>query len=132
MNKIIRYSEAFKLQVVREVESGRHGSCHGAAMAYGIRGSATVAQWVRRYGKSHLLKKVVRVETTDERNELKRFRERVRELERALSDAYIELRLDSAYLKLACKAAGEDDVAEFKKKHVGMLSMPQRQTVTPL
>lgn len=123
MSDVIRYSEAFKLQVVREVESGKHRNCHAAAAAYGIRGVGTVSRWVDHYGKSHLLKKVVRVETTDDRNELKRLKARVRELEGALSDAHLDLRLERSYLALACKAGGDGDVEGFKKKHAGKLSI---------
>ena len=123
MSTVMRYSEAFKLQVIREVESGRHGSCHAAAMAYGIRGIGTVSRWITKYGKSHLLRKVVRVETADERNELKRLKAECRRLKEALADAHLDLRLERSYLKFACRAAGQDDVAEFKKKHAGTLSM---------
>ncbi len=123
MNETMCYSEAFKLQVVAEIESGRHASCHAAAGVYGIRGHDTVARWVRHYGKSHLLRKVVRVETPDERREIARLKAHVRELESALSDAHLEARLERSYLKLACRAAGEEDVEAFKKKHAGTLSM---------
>lgn len=116
MGTVMRYSEAFKLQVVREVESGRHGSCHAASEAYGIRGIGTVSRWVAQYGKSHLLRKVVRVETVDERNEVKRLKVECRKLKEALADAHLDLRLERSCLKLACRAAGQDDVEEFKKK----------------
>jgi len=122
MRDSIRYSEAFKLQVVREIESGRHASCFAAAAAYGIRGLSTVNRWVRHYGKSHLLGKVVRVETTAERNELKRLKAQVRELQAALSDAHLDLRLEKAYLAISCERAGDGDVVAFKKKHAGKLS----------
>ena len=123
MNETMRYSEAFKLQVVREVESGRHRNCSEASAVYGIRGAGTVARWVRRYGKSHLLRKVVRVETADERREIERLRAQVKEFQAALSEAHLELRLERSYLKLACRAAGEQDVEAFKKKHAGTPSM---------
>lgn len=113
----IRYSEAFKLQVVRELESGKLGSCFAAREAYGIRGATTVQRWVRQYGREHLLRRVVRVETVDEVSELKALRKRVRELESALSDAHLGKRFDDAYLKIACRAAGIEDVEDFKKKH---------------
>lgn len=122
MSEVIRYSEAFKLQVVREVETGRYSGCFAAAQCYGIGSPATVSRWVRHYGKSHILRKVVRVETADELHELKRLKARVRELESALSDAHLDLRLERTFLELACEAAGQDDVAEFKKKHGGKLS----------
>lgn len=115
----IRYSEAFKLQVVRELEQGRFESIGAVGRAYGIGGSDTVASWVRRFGKDHLLRKVVRVMKADEQAEVQALRKRVRELERALADAHLDLRLEAAYVKLACKAAGVEDVEEFKKKHAG-------------
>ena len=115
----MRYSEAFKLQVVRELEQGRFESAGAAGRAYGVQGSRTVALWVQRFGKDHLLRRVVRVMKADERAEVEALRKRVRELERALADAHLDLKLEAAYVKLACEAAGVEDVAEFKKKHVG-------------
>ena len=115
----IRYSEAFKLQVVRELEQGRFDNPTAAGRAYGVNGTETVANWVRRYGKDHLLRKVIRVMKTDEQAEVKALRKRVRELERALADAHIDLKLEEAYVELACEAAGIEDVVEFKKKHAG-------------
>jgi len=115
----IRYSEAFKLQVVRELEQGRYESADGAGRAYGVNGHGTVARWVRQFGKDHLLGKMVHVMKADEQTELKALRKRVKDLERALADAHLDLKLEEAYVKLACKVAGVEDVAEFKKKHVG-------------
>ena len=123
MKQKIRYSEAFKLQVVREIENGRHSCCYAASNLYGIRGTTTVARWVRDYGKSHLLNKVVRVETADERNELKRLKAECRRLKEALADAHLDLRLERAYLAISCKRNGDEDVTEFKKKQVGKLSI---------
>lgn len=121
MRPIMRYSEAFKLQVIRELEDGRFRSPFEAGRAYGVKGGGTVAYWLRRYGKNRLLGKVVRVETPKEVNEAKELRKRVRELEKALADAHIDSRLDAAYLRIACRAAGIEDVDDFKKKHAGKL-----------
>ncbi|MEI7903707.1 MAG: transposase [bacterium] len=123
MKEIVRYSEAFRLQVVQEVESGKYPNCHAAGLAYGIRGVATVHRWLVHYGRSHLLRKVVRVETTDERDELKRLKGELRKVKEALADAHLDLRLERAYLAISCRSSGEPDVAGFKKKHAGMLSM---------
>jgi transposase-like protein len=131
MREVVLYSEAFRLQVVNEVEGGKFPSCHAAGLAYGIRGVATVRRWMVRYGKSHLLRKVVRVETVDERDELKRLKAEVRRLKEALGDAHLDLRLEEAYLRIACRRSGEQDVAEFKKKHAGMLSMTPSGKVPP-
>jgi transposase len=120
--EVMRYSEAFKLQVVRELERGRYKSPWEAGLAYGVKNHHTVARWVRQFGKDHLLGKLVRVMKADEEAEVKALRRRVRELERALADAHIDLKLEAAYVELACEAAGVEDVAEFKKKHAGVQS----------
>ena len=117
--EVMRYSEAFKLQVVRELEQGRFKTATEAGRAYGVKWPYTVASWVKQFGKNHLLGKLVRVMNADEETEVKALRKRVRELEKALADAHIDLKLEEAYVKLACKAAGVENVAEFKKKHVG-------------
>ena len=121
-NGVVRYSEAFKLQVVRQLEQGHFGNPWEAGQAYGVKGTGTVARWVRQFGKDHLLGKVVRVMQADEQAEVKALRKRVRELERALADAHLDLKLEAAYVELACEAAGVQDVAGFKKKHAGVQS----------
>lgn len=124
--RVIRYSEAFKQEVVREVEEGRFGSPHEAAKAYGIRGNATVYRWLKEYGKSHLLRKVVRVEKPGEPGEIKRLQERVRELETALTDEYIDRILAESFFKILCERTNTDGEA-FKKKHAGTASTLRRR-----
>ena len=119
---IVRYSEAFKLQVVSELESGKFSCIFEARKRYGINGVGTVESWILKYGKNHLLNKVVRVESTKERNQLKEMKAKIRELESALSDAHLDLRLERAWGELACEAAGIDDVDAFKKKALAGLS----------
>jgi transposase-like protein len=120
MRDSIQYSEAFKLQVVREVEEGKHASCWAAREAYGIRGSMTVARWVREYGKSHLLGKVVHVQSPGERSEVRKLKDRVVVLEKALVDAHLDLRLERAYLEIACEEGWKGSVDELKKKGGGL------------
>ena len=43
------YSMSFKLEVVREVESGEQ-SAHGVCRKYGIQARSTVVSWLRKYG----------------------------------------------------------------------------------
>lgn len=115
-NGNIRYSEAFKLAVVRELEE-QDLPFNEVRRKYGIRGCDTVQAWVRKYGNGHR-GYTIRVEKPEEINELKRLKERVRRLESALADANIDLALERAYTELACERAGLD-VAEFKKKATG-------------
>lgn len=118
---VIRYSEAFKLQVLREFDEGRFKTPSEAARTYGIRSQGTIRYWARKYGKQHLLSKVIRVETPKEIDETQVLRKRVRDLEKALADAHLRERFDAAYLKIACRTAGIEDVEGFKKKHAGKL-----------
>jgi transposase len=115
----IRYSEAFKMQVVREVEHSGE-AFEVVRRKYGIGGSETVQKWVRWYGNGSR-GKIIRVEKPEEINELKQLRERTQRLERALADANLELALERQYTRLACERAGIEDVAEFKKKADGQL-----------
>lgn len=117
-NRGIRYSEAFKMTVVREVEE-QDLPFEQVRRKYGIRGSYTVQKWVRQYGNGSRGIRI-RVEKPEEINELKRLKERVRRLESALADANIDLALERAYTELACERAGLP-VEEFKKKAAGQL-----------
>lgn len=117
-NTGIRYSEAFKMAVVREVEE-QDLPFEQARRKYGIRGCFTVQAWVHKYGNGSRGKRI-RVEKPEEINELKRLKERVRRLESALADANIDLALERAYTELACERAGME-VEEFKKKAAGRL-----------
>jgi transposase-like protein len=116
-NHGIRYSEAFKIAVVRELEE-QDMPCDHVRRKYGIRGSVTVQKWVRKYGNGTRGKRI-RVETPEEINHTEQLKQRVRALERALADANIDLVLERAYTKMACERAGIKDVEGFKKKHRG-------------
>jgi transposase len=51
-NKVVGYSEALKMQVVREVECGKITQA-GACRRYGILGHSTVLKWCRKYGRQN-------------------------------------------------------------------------------
>lgn len=105
------------MEVVREMEA-EGLSCNRARQKYGIGGRNTVEKWARKYGKG-LIGKVIRVETPQEVNELKKLKERVKRLETLLADTNLELALERQYTRLACERAGIEDVEEFKKKAAG-------------
>jgi transposase len=116
-NAGIRYSEAFKMQIVREVEL-EGVACDHVRRKYSIRGTATVPSWVRKYGNGSWGRRI-RVETPEEINHTEQLKRRVRALERALADANIELVLERQFTRIACERAGIRDVVEFKKKAGG-------------
>lgn len=112
----IRYSEAFKMAVVRELESSGEPFDH-LRRKYGL-GVSTVQVWTRKYGNG-TRGKVIRVDTPKEIDENKGLKEGVRRLESALADSNVELALERAYTQLACQRAGIKEVEEFKKKADG-------------
>jgi len=114
--KVIRYSKAFKMQAVREVESGE--SRAGAVQRkHGIRGADTVIRWVRQLG-SGKYGKIIRVEKAGEMNEAARVRRQLQLAKEALADAHMELALEKAFLMVACEQL-DQTVEGFKKKHGG-------------
>jgi transposase-like protein len=114
--KVIRYSKAFRLQIVREVESGEK-CAYQVALKYDVSPS-TVSWWVRQFG-SGKYGKVIRVERADEMRETARLRQQLRRAKEALADAHMELALERAYLEVACEQM-EQSVEDFKKKHGGL------------
>ncbi len=125
-NTAIRYSEAFKKQVVDEIACGKFPSPYKARIAYGIGGCDTVESWVKKYGREDLLPKRIRIETMKERDQLKEARKRIKELEAALADAHIDNCLEHAFLEIACERM-DIDVHDFKKKNALTLSDVRRK-----
>lgn len=114
-SEAVRYSEAFKQQVISELEAGKFNGPFAAARAYGIRGTATINGWLRKYGRRDLMPRRITITTMTEQDEAKALKKRVRELEKALADTHMKELLGEAYLEIACKRLGLE-VEEFKKK----------------
>ena len=113
----VRYSESFKMTVVRELESGDL-PFDRLRRKYGIAGQGTVQKWARKYGRSDL-GKIIRVEKPKEINERDQMKRRIKALEKALADAHLDLAIERATTRLVCERAGIVDVGEFKKKAGG-------------
>jgi transposase len=112
--------------VVDEIARGKFSSMHCAQTAYGIKGSETVAKWVRKYGREDLLPKRIRIETMEETDQLKEARKRVKQLEAALADAHIDQCVEHAFLEIACEWM-EVDMDDFKKMNGLTLSDVRRK-----
>jgi transposase-like protein len=113
---VIRYSKAFKMQAVREVETGQN-CARAVERKYGIKGNGTVTGWVRQLG-SGKYGKIIRVEKPDEISEASRLRRQLQLTKGVLADAHIELALEKAFLAVACEQM-DQTVEGFKKKHAG-------------
>lgn len=117
----IRYGEAFKRQVVHEIETGKFEGATAAAKAYSIKGAATIARWIKAYGRPETMPRRITITTAEEQDEAKQLRKRVAQLEKALADAHMAGLLGECYLDIACRELGEP-VEDFKKKSATRLS----------
>ena len=59
MRTIIKYTDDFKNKVLDEMESGKLKSIEDAKRTYGIYGSATLSNWIKKFGRERLYTKVV-------------------------------------------------------------------------
>lgn len=113
--RVIRYSHGFKIKLVRETEE-EGNSPYQVGRKYRVKGG-TVMRWVREYG-SGKHGKVIRVERSDEINELTRLRRELRTVKDALADAHVALAVEKAYVDLACEQLGQQP-EDWRKKQDG-------------
>lgn len=107
--QIIRYSTSFKLQVVRELEKG--ASIDELRQRYKIGGGTTIQSWLRKFGKNHLVNKVVRIETMEERDRLKQLEAENKKLKMALADSLMAQRC----LEVLIEEANKEFKTDIKK-----------------
>jgi len=103
----LRYSEAFKLKVVDEIEKGRYSEAD-VRKVYGINGGATVSRWLRKYGFNDDVGKVIRIEMKDERDKIKQLEKEKHELERALAKTQVKVLAYEALIDIAKEDYGID------------------------
>ena len=82
---IMRYSSSFKQKVINEIES-EGLSISAASRRYDIRGGQTIQKWLKKYGKSQYLNKIVRVEMKGEKDRVKELEAEVNKLKIALAE----------------------------------------------
>ncbi len=114
---IIRYSEAFKSQILNEIESGSL-TISQAQRKYGITGADTIPRWARKSGRFGIVPKLIRVEHPKERDQAKALKEENRRLKAALADVLLDQKIAESTLEVICEQQGWD-IEEIKKK-VGM------------
>jgi len=111
---VIRYSQAFKQQIVQEIEDGKE-SISGARLKYGITGASTVQHWMKRMGKLASLPKIIRVETPNEKARVKDLERQIRELKNALAETQVRYVIAESQFEVVCEQQGLDP-EEVKKK----------------
>ena len=104
-----RYSVSFKQQVVRELEE-TGTSKNWIRKKYGI-GVATLHQWIRKFGKNHLINQVIRIETMDEKERIKSLENEIKKLKLALADSLLAQRS----LEVVIEEANKEYKTDLKK-----------------
>lgn len=56
--EIVKYSDDFKMTVVRLLEDGTIKSIESARRMFNIKGSSIISRWIKKYGKEDILPKV--------------------------------------------------------------------------
>ncbi len=121
---VIRYSEAFKHQVLQEIESGSL-TFSAARHKYGIGGPTTISSWAKKYGNFGILPKLIRVESPKERDQIKALKDQIKQLKNALADVTLDRVIAESTLEVICEQRGLD-VEEVKKK-AGLLLEEKRK-----
>lgn len=123
--RTIKYSEAFKLQVIKELKRGKFSSLTEARERYGIGGGSTIHTWLKKYGRKDILPIKVRVEMPDEQDVIKKLNKRIRELEKAVADSKVKEILSQAHFEVLCEQMGIEDIEAQKKKIAEQLSQEE-------
>jgi transposase len=99
---VIRYSIRFRQKVVREIEE-EGLTIEAAKRRYGIGGGQTIQRWMRKFGKYHLLEKIIRIESMEEKDKVKKMQDEIRKLKEALADSMMAQKCLEAVIQEANK-----------------------------
>lgn len=100
-------SDELKRRIVEEIESGSIGQCE-ASRLYGI-DRGLIFKWLKNYGKLSHQREVVEIVMKDER-------EKIEQLQSALSDAILKARLYEEVIELASKEYKTDIKKNFSSE----------------
>jgi transposase-like protein len=121
----IRYSEAFKREVVREYERG--ASATSLREKYGIQGGSTITQWVKKYGREGSRYELMVIQKPEEQARVKALEERITALEKALAQAT----LDKLMLESTVEVLEEELGRSVKKNNVSRSSTGHKRNEQP-
>lgn len=110
----IRYSEAFKQQVVKSVEDGIYTRAEATSI-YGIKGVSTIRCWMITMGKFGSIPRIIRLEKPNEKNKIKELERQIRELKESLADTQVNYLIAESRFEVVCEQHGLDP-EEVKKK----------------
>jgi len=115
------FSREFKLHVISEVETGKI-SKEEARLKYGIRGNSSILNWQRQFSQERTSQEMKRLPRLMQRQELE---ERIKELEKSLSEERFKTRAYQIYLEELEKEVGKPIT---KKSDTGQLTESSKST----
>jgi transposase-like protein len=116
-----RYSEAFRLHVVKEYEEG--AGIRQLQKKYGITGTPTIYNWVKKYSKEGLRDRLMIIQKPEERDRVKELEERNKRLEALVTQLSIDKLLLESTLTVIKREYGID-VGDIKKNGPPSLKKP--------
>ena len=122
--RVTRYSEAFKMQLVQEIESGKFDSIEHARRTYSTGGAPTLQNWLKKYGRNDLRTRIVHVQKPEEQDQVKKLQSEIKALKDALVETQMQSLLNKSVYEVLCEEVGIDP-EEFKKK-ANMPRSPKR------
>jgi transposase-like protein len=111
---LIRYSEAFKQQIILEFETG-YLTASELRRKYGINGGSTIRNWIKKYGRFGLLPKVIRVEKPNERDQILALKAEIKRLKEVIADEVLDRKIAESTLEVICEDHGLN-IEQVKKK----------------
>jgi transposase-like protein len=116
----IRYSSAFKLKVVEEIDSGTL-TINQAMKVYGVGGHHTIQRWLKNLGRESLLPNTVRIQMKDELERIKLLERENALLKEALADKELAL-----YLKKCEFEVMNEEYGLGTKKNIDLHALSAR------
>ena len=83
--------------------------------------------WLKKYGRTDLLPKVIKVESENDIDEIKALKKHIAELEKTVTELAISDVMNKAYFDIACDEFGVSDKVTFKKNVDAKLSKESDQ-----
>lgn len=123
---VLRYSISFKQKVVSEIEE-EGLNISEASHRYGIKGGQTIQNWLRKFGKNHLISKLVRVEMKGEKDRVKELEAELKRVKLALADATMKNNVLETIITLASDHY-QTDIKKNLGQHPSKAIMPKKAT----
>jgi transposase-like protein len=118
-NGQLMYAEAFKLKIIELLENGEH-NLNEIVRIYEIGGANTIYNWLRKYGKEHLIGTRKLVVKAEEISQMSKMREKTKQAEQENKEIALELYYSKALLETAF-----EQMTEAQKKSIYMKLSPE-------